>query len=64
MHNIKDTKKISWNEMHNYHSSELKKKYKINDRQLEQSVRYHLDGANAAERRNVYKEVYESKNKS
>ena len=56
-------KKISWYELHNTHSSELKKKYKIDDRQLEKSVRSHLDGANASERQKLYKEVWESKDK-
>lgn len=59
----KDTKKISFHELMNMHSSELKKKYRIDDRQLEKSVRNHLDGANASERRQFYSEVWDSKNK-
>jgi|HubBroStandDraft_2_1064218.scaffolds.fasta_scaffold00250_24 hypothetical protein len=60
----RETKKITWYELHNYHSSELKKKYKINDNQLEQSMRTHMDGANAQERRKFYGDVWDSKNKS
>lgn len=63
MYKDKDIKKISWYEMHNMTSSELKKKHKINDRQLEQGVRFHLDGASVSERQTVYKNVYENKNK-
>ncbi len=59
----KDVKKISFHELFNMHSSELKKKYRINDRELEKSVRYHLDGASPDERRTVYKDVWDSKNK-
>ena len=58
------TKKISYYELMNMHSSELKNKYKINDRQLEQSSRTHLDGANVPERQKFYKDVWDSKNKS
>lgn len=59
----RDFKKISWYEMHNMTSAELKKKHKINDRQLEQGVRFHLDGATHDDRNIVYKNVYETKNK-
>ena len=58
------SKKISYYELQNYHSSELKKKYKINDRQLEQSMRSHLDGASMNDRKKFYHEVWDSKNKS
>jgi len=61
---MKDTKKISYYELQNLHSSELKKKYKINDRQLEQSMRNHLDGASVKDRTQFYKEVWDSKHKS
>lgn len=63
MFKSKDHKKISWYELTNSHSSDLKKKYRINDRQLEQSVRQHLDGASVNERREFYKDVWDSKNK-
>jgi len=61
MHNVKDSKKISWHEITNLPSSELKKKYKIDDKQLEVSVRRHLDGANVSERQKLYKEVWLNK---
>lgn len=57
-------KKISWYDMQNLHSSEIKKKYKINDRQMENGVRRHMDGANSTERRELYGQVWDSKNKS
>lgn len=59
----RDIKKISWYELNNTHSSELKKKYRINDSQLEQSVRNHLDGASISEKQSVYKDVWDPKNK-
>lgn len=60
---MSDSKKISYYELKNMHSSELKKKYKINDRQLEQSARRHMDGASREERSQFYKEVWDSKDK-
>ena len=44
--------------------AELKKTYKLDDRQLEQQVRRHHDGANASERREFYESVYSLKRKS
>jgi hypothetical protein len=46
------------------HPTEVKKKYKLNDRQFEQQVRRHHDGANAVERRDFYESVYNQKRKS
>lgn len=57
------TTKVSWHDLHNYSSQEIKKKYKLNDRQLEQSVRRHMDGASRDEREGLYKDVWDSKNK-
>lgn len=54
-------KKITWNDLSNASPSELKKTYRLNDRQLEQQVRYHMNGANANERRNLYKIVWDKK---
>ena len=53
--------KVTWNDLHNGTFNELKLKYKLNDKQLEQQVRNHLDGANAAERRDLYKVVWDKK---
>ncbi|HEX4372204.1 MAG TPA: hypothetical protein VHZ50_02765 [Puia sp.] len=53
--------KVTWNDLNNATQSELKKTYKLSDRQMEQSVRHHLDGANAQERRQVYQKFYSRK---
>ncbi len=44
--------------------SEVKKTYKLTDRQFEQQVRRHHDGANASERREFYESVYNKGRKS
>ena len=54
-------KKVTWGDLHNATFKELKKTYKLNDRQLENQVRNHLDGANASERSGLYKEVWDKK---
>lgn len=53
--------KVTWADLHNATFRELKKTYKLNDRQLEQQVRRHMDGANATERRELYKTVWDKK---
>lgn len=58
------TKKVTWNDLTNATTQELKKAYKLNDMQLEQQVRRHMDGANPQERRELYKSVWDSKRKS
>jgi hypothetical protein len=50
--------KITWNDIHSATQQELKETYKLTDRQLEQQVRQHLDGANANERRQLYEVAY------
>ncbi len=50
--------KVSWNDLHNATQQELRKTYKLNDRQLENQIRHHLDGANPAEKRRLYETVY------
>ena len=50
--------KVTWNDLKNATPSELKKTYKLNDRQLENQVRKHMDGANHAERRGLYETVW------
>lgn len=55
------TKKLKWSEISEYSGQELKKHYKMTDRQVEQSMRHHLDGANAKERREVYQKLWQSK---
>lgn len=56
--------KLHWNDITNYHQEEVKKKYKLDARGLEQQLRRHLDGANPSERREVYEQMYNNKRKS
>lgn len=51
-------KKVTWNDMHEANQHELKKTYKLNDRQLEQQIRKHWDGSNNQEKRKLYETVY------
>lgn len=53
--------KLTWSDIQNASQKDLKKAYKINDRQLEIQVRKHLDGACAQERREVYQKLYSKK---
>ncbi|HEX4044688.1 MAG TPA: hypothetical protein VHZ76_03365 [Gammaproteobacteria bacterium] len=53
--------KLTWNDIHEATFKELKKTYKLNDKQLENQVRSHMDGANPAERRDLYKTVWYKK---
>ena len=55
--------KVTWNDLHDATFKELKTKYKLTDRALEQQVRSHLDGANAQERRDLYRTVWDKKDK-
>lgn len=54
-------KKVTWTDLHNATFKELKKTYKLNDQQLENQVRRHLDGANATERSALYEKVWNKK---
>lgn len=55
------TSKVTWNDLQNATFKELKKTYKLNDRQLEYAVRHHMDGANHKERRELYQSVWGKK---
>lgn len=55
--------KVTWNDLHSATFQELKRTYKLNDMQLEQQVRKHMDGASPEERRGLYKTVWDSKGK-
>lgn len=55
--------KVTWNDLNNATHQDLKKTYKLNDQQLEHAVRRHMDGADMEERRELYKTVWDSKNK-
>lgn len=50
--------KVTWNDLKEATQNELKKTYKLNDRELERQVRHHMDGANATERRQLYSDTY------
>lgn len=53
--------KVTWNDLHNATFKELKKTYQLNDKQLENQVRRHLDGASSEQRSQVYKTVWSKK---
>lgn len=53
--------KVTWNDLQSATFKELKKTYKLNDMQLENAVRRHMDGANPKERRELYKTVWDKK---
>jgi hypothetical protein len=54
-------KKVTWNDLHQASFKDIKRVYKLNDMQLEQQVRNHMDGANPQERRNLYETVWDKK---
>jgi hypothetical protein len=53
--------KVTWNDLHQATFKELKKTYKLDDRQLEHQVRRHLDGARSEERSDMYRKVWDKK---
>ena len=53
--------KVTWNDLHSATFAELKKTYRLNDTQLENNVRKHLDGADPKERRDMYEKVWGKK---
>lgn len=55
--------KIHYNDLMNAHQKDLKRVYKLTDRQLETQVRRHMDGANHQERREFYQSIYSNKGK-
>jgi hypothetical protein len=55
--------KVTWNDLHSATFKELKKTYNLNDRQLENAVQKHLDGASSQEKRQLYKTVWDKKDK-
>lgn len=55
----------TWNDLFEAKPSDLKRVYKLNDRQLEQNVRKHMDGSTSdVQRRAFYESIYSSKAKS
>jgi hypothetical protein len=55
--------KVTWQDLHSATFKELKKTYKLTDKALDQAVRSHLDGASAQERSQLYKTVWDKKDK-
>lgn len=53
--------KVTWNDLHEASPAELKKTYRLSDRQLERQIRRHWDGANSHDRRKLYEAVYRGK---
>lgn len=58
---MSDSKKVTWNDLHEAKPSELMKTYKLDHKALERQIRHHWDGANAQERRQLYEKVYSNK---
>lgn len=54
-------KRVSWNDLTQGNFRDIKRVYKLDDRQLENAVRRHMDGANPQERRNLYETVWNRK---
>jgi hypothetical protein len=50
--------KVTFNDIMTTPVKELKKKYKLNDRQFETQVRDHLYGARTDERNRMYEKIY------
>jgi hypothetical protein len=55
--------KVTWNDLFSGTFKDLKKSYNLDDKGLEIQVRRHMDGANAQERRDLYKSVWDKKDK-
>lgn len=55
---MKTKQKITWTDLNSATSAELRKTYKLTDRQLEQQVRGHLYGANRNEMKKLYEQTY------
>ena len=53
---------MSWTELNSGEIQKRKKFYNLTDRQLEQQVRSHLNGATKEERNKVYEDIYALKN--
>ena len=53
----------TWGDLMQAPQSELKRVYKLNDRQLENAARRHMDGANHKERRELYQQVFTDRGK-
>ena len=55
--------KPTYGDIINESPTELKKFYKLSERQLEQNVRKHLHGAGRPEMNRMYEKIYDNKGK-
>lgn len=53
----------TWGDLNNAPASDIKRVYKLSDKQLEMGVRRHLDGATSEQRSDVYKKVWTPEHK-
>lgn len=60
---IKMAKGPTWSDLKNAPWNDIKRVYKLTDRQLERGVRKHLDGATSEQRSEMYKQVWTPENK-
>lgn len=51
-------KKVTWNDLHEGAAKDLMKHYNLSERELQQQLHKHLDGATHKDRQQVYKDVY------
>lgn len=58
-----ERQKVRWNDIKEATQQDLKRVYRLDDRQLENQIRNHLDGANATQRRALYQELYGKRGK-
>lgn len=50
--------KVTWQDLHEATHHDLKKTYKLTDRQLENQIRQHWDGSTNQEKTKLYEKVY------
>lgn len=53
----------TYNDVIQESATDLKRFYKLSERQLEQNVRKHLYGANRSEMNKMYEKIYDNKGK-
>jgi len=56
-------RKVTWNDIQNGNPREIMNKYNLGERQMEQAVRKHLDGASRKEMKDVYNKFYTENNR-
>lgn len=50
--------KVTWNDFHSAKPKELMNHYKLTERQLQQNLHKHLDGANRKDKEKIYDNFY------